>query len=70
MVRAQVPRIIRLGEMARVQAKGGWKGLSIKLAAGKGRVTQFVAEMQALVQWINQRIAAFRRTSWKRPTKK
>ena len=49
MVRAQVPRLISLGEHARLEAKDDWQRLSKSLASGNGYVTQFVDEMQSLV---------------------
>ena len=50
MVRAQVPRLISLGEEARLEAKQDWRHLTKSLASGKGCVfTEFVGEMQSLV---------------------
>ena len=49
IVRAQVPRLISLGEHARLEAKDDWQRLSKSLASGNGYVTQFVDEMQSLV---------------------
>ena len=50
MVRAQVPRLISLGEHARLEAKQDWRHLTKSLASGKGCVfTEFVGEMQSLV---------------------
>jgi hypothetical protein len=49
MVRAQVPRLISLGEHARLEAKDDWQRLKKSLASGNGCVTEFVDEMQSLV---------------------
>lgn len=49
MVRAQVPRLIGLGEDARLEAKHDWQHLRKLLPEGKGCVTEFVLEMQSVV---------------------
>lgn len=49
LVRAQVPRLISLGEHARLEAKHDWQRLAKSLAKGNGCVTQFVLEMQTVV---------------------
>jgi hypothetical protein len=49
MVSAQVPRLISLGEHARLEAKHDWQRLRKSLAKGNGCVTEFVGEMQSLV---------------------
>ena len=56
MVRAEVPRLISLGELARVEAKDDWKHLATSLASGGGYISVFVFEMQSLVEWVNQEI--------------
>ena len=58
IVRAEVPRLIALGERARLEAKGDWHGLARVLASRGGLITQFVAEMQKLVTRVNQKINA------------
>ena len=50
MVHAQVPRLISLGEDARLEAKHDWRRLTKSLASGKGCVvSEFVSELQSLV---------------------
>ncbi len=50
MVRDQVPRLISLGEQARLEAKHDWQRLRKPLASGQGCfVTAFVLEMQSVV---------------------
>ncbi len=50
MVRAQVPRLISLGEEARLEAKHDWRRLTKSLASGNGCVvSEFVGELQSLV---------------------
>jgi len=57
MVRAQVPRLIALGERARQEAKSNWAYLSKQqLANGNGVITEFVAEMLALVMEVTRHL--------------
>ena len=57
-VKAAVPGLIALGELARLEAKEDWHGLSRVLASRGGLITQFVAEMCSLVELVNQKIDA------------
>jgi hypothetical protein len=57
MVSAQVPRLISLGEDARLEAKHDWRRLTKSLAKGNGYVTQFVDEMQTLVARVLDQIS-------------
>ncbi len=57
MVKAQVPRLISLGEQARLESKHDWQRLCKSLAQGKGcAVTEFVDEMQTLVALVVDQI--------------
>ena len=50
MVSAQVPRLISLGEDARLEAKHDWRRLTKSLASGQGCfVAELVSELQSLV---------------------
>jgi hypothetical protein len=57
MVRAEVPRMISLGEEARIEAKNDWQRLRKALASGKGCVvTEFVDELTSLVALVVDQI--------------
>jgi hypothetical protein len=58
MVSAQVPRLIGLGEDARLEAKHDWRRLTKSLASGKGcAVTEFVGAIQSLVANVVEQIS-------------
>ena len=58
MVRAQVPRLISLGEHARLEAKQDWRHLTKSLASGNGCVvSEFVGELQSLVASVIDQIS-------------
>ncbi len=58
MVNLAAPRLIELGELARLEAKNDWPHVSKSLASGNGYIYQFVAEMQSLVTRVVDEINA------------
>jgi hypothetical protein len=58
MLRAEVPRLISLGEDARLEAKHDWRRLTKSLASGKWCVvTEFVDAIQSLVANVVEQIS-------------